>query len=197
VDDAAKRLKTEPTGEQRGSGKQERKPEPRYLVVGQVVGAHGTRGELRVTILSDDKHRFGLLERIFIGLEDEEPVAYPLESHRLHKGMVLLKIRGLDDRTAAETLRGYLIQIPLAEAIALEEGEYFEHQIIDLEVWTVSGQYLGSVEEIIYTGANDVYVIRGPEPNHRQILVPAIEEVVLEIDLEAGRLVVELPEGLV
>jgi 16S rRNA processing protein RimM len=93
-------------------------------------------------------------------------------------------------------MQGTLIQVPLAEAIPLQEGEYFEHQVLGLSAWTVEGENLGEVAEIIYTGANDVYVIRSPGPTRREILVPALEDVVLEIDLEARRMTVALPEGL-
>jgi 16S rRNA processing protein RimM len=159
------------------------------------MGAHGVRGELKVEILTDDPHRFGRLDRVLVGLEDEEPVAWPLEGYRLHKGRALLKLANCDDRNAAETLRGYLIQIPSEEALPLEEGEYYEHQVIGLDVWTAAGERLGELIEILYTGANDVYVVRG-QGQAREILIPAIEGVVLAVDLEAGRLVVELPDGL-
>jgi 16S rRNA processing protein RimM len=160
------------------------------------VGAHGVRGELKVQILTVDARRFGLLEQVFIGLEDEEPVAWLLEGYRLHMGRVLLKLRGCDDRTAAAAMRGYLVQVPREEAIPLEEGEYFEHQILGLEVWTAAGELLGEVVDILYTAANEVYVVQGPNLGRRELLIPAIEDVVLEVDLEAGRLVVELLEGL-
>jgi 16S rRNA processing protein RimM len=161
------------------------------------VGAHGLRGELTIKLLTDDPHRFGRLERVFIGLEDTEPVPWSLEGYRLHKGRALLRLEGCDDRATAETLRGYLVQVPREEAIPLEEGEYFEHQILGLVVWTRAGERLGIVEEIIFTGANDVYVVRDSALDLREILIPAIEDVVLEVDLAAGRLVVDLPQGLV
>jgi 16S rRNA processing protein RimM len=189
----AKRQETKRT--QQGSGAQGRAPEPRFLVIGRVAGVHGLYGELKVEILTDDPHRFGLLERVLIGLEDEEPVPWPLEGYRLHKGHALLKLGNCDDRTSADALRGYLIQVPREEALPLEEGQYFEHQVVGLDVWTVDGEYLGEVVEILYTGANEVYVIGGG-PAGRELLIPAIEDVVLEVDLEGGRLVVKLLEGL-
>ncbi len=179
-----------------GSGEQRRASEPRFLAIGRVVGVHGVRGELKVEILTQDPQRFGQLERVFVGLEGEEPVPWPLEAYRLHKGRALLKLAQCDDRNTAETLRGYLLQVPLEEAIPLEEDEYYEHQILDLDVWTVAGEHLGRVADIIYTGANEVYVVRSVAPVLREILIPAIEDVVLEVDLEAGHLVVELPAGL-
>jgi 16S rRNA processing protein RimM len=166
------------------------------LAIGRVAGVHGLRGELKVDILTDDPHRFGLLERVLVGLEDEEPVPWPLEGYRLHKGRVLLKLDNCDDRTTADTLRGHLIQVPLEEAIPLEEGQYFEHQILELDVWTAGGEHLGQVAEILYTGANEVYVVQAAGQRRRELLIPAIEDVVLEVDLEGSRLVVELPEGL-
>lgn len=180
----------------RGSGRHGRDPEPRYLAIGHVVGAHGLRGELKVEILTDSPERFGLLDRVYIGLEDEEPVSRSLKGYRLHHGHALLRVEGCEDRTAAEALRGYLIQVDRGQALPLDEGEYFEHQILDLEVWTHSGEYLGRVEEIIYTGANEVYVVRNERESGREILIPAIQEVVVAVDLESGRLVVQLLDGV-
>ncbi len=199
MDAAAKRQSTadrRTTETDRGSGEQGRAPEPRFLAIGQVVGAHGVRGELRVEILTYDPHRFGRLQQVFVGLEGQDPVAWSVEGYRLHRGRALLKLATCDDRTTAETLRGVLLQVPLEEALPLEEGEYYEHQIVGLEVWSVAGEHLGEVIEILYTGANDVYLVRSACPGRREILIPAIEEVVREIDLESGRLVVELLEGL-
>ncbi|MFC2023556.1 ribosome maturation factor RimM [Chloroflexota bacterium] len=173
-----------------------RTPEPRYLIIGQVVRPHGLRGELKVLAMTDDPSRFGLLEQVYLGREDEEPVTRSIEGYRMDKDGVLLKLGGCDDRAAAEMLRGLLVQIPLEAALPLEEGEYYEHQILGLDVWTASGEHLGAVSQIIVTGANDVYVVQSGDPKRREILIPAIEDVVLEVDLEGGRLVVELPEGL-
>jgi 16S rRNA processing protein RimM len=109
----------------------------------------------------------------------------------------LLKIEGCDDRSTAETLQKYLVQIPFEESLPLDEGEYYEHQIVGLAVWTEAGERLGLVDEILYTGANDVYVVRSDLDSRRPILIPAIADVVQAVDLEGGRLVVTLPPGLV
>jgi 16S rRNA processing protein RimM len=191
VTDAARRLTR---GKGRGSGRQGRAPEPRYLAIGQVAGAHGLRGELKTEILTEEPARFGRLNRVYVGREGEDPLPRRLEAFRFHQGRVLLKIEGCEDRTAAEALRGVLIQVPIEEAIPLQEGEYYEHQVIGLAVWTITGEPLGKVAEILYTGANDVYLVRAPD--RKEILIPAIAGVILEVDLEAGRLVVELLEGL-
>ena len=181
---------------ERGSKAQGSALEPRYLVVGQIAGAHGLQGELKVKLLTDDPNRFSQLDQVFLGLNDEEPTARKLQGYRLHKDRALLQLEGCNDRATAQTLRGLLVQVPREEAIPLEEDEYFEHQILGLSVWTVDGTCLGTIEEIVYTGAHEVYVIQNPAPGQREILIPAIKDVVLEVDLDAGRLTVELLEGL-
>jgi 16S rRNA processing protein RimM len=191
VTDAAQRLTRE---KDRGSGRRGRAPEPRYLAIGRVAGAHGITGELKVQILTDEPTRFGRLTQVYVGREGEEPQPRTLEGARLHQRRVLLRLEGCTDRTSAEALRGILIQVPIEEAIPLEEGEYYEHQIVGLAVSTTAGEPLGEVVEILYTGANDVYVVR--RANRQEILLPAIASVIVEVDLEAGRLVVQLPEGL-
>lgn len=185
------------TEQERGLGRQGGAPEPRFLVVGKIVGAHGIRGELKVEVMTQDPHRFQWLDRVYLGLEDEEPVPWALEGYRLHKGRALLQLNDCRDRTTAETLQGLFVQVPLEEAISLQDGEYFEYQIIGLEAWAVTGERMGKVVEIIFTGANDVYVVHGPAPDRREILIPVIEGVVLEIDLDEGQVTVELPEGLI
>ncbi len=160
-------------------------------MIGEVLRPQGVRGEVRVRVLTDFPERFQALESVYLG-QALTPVL--VESTRLHQGYVLLKLAGYDDRTSVELLRHALVQIPIEEAMPLEEGEYYLYQVVGLATWTKQGEYLGRVREVLSTGANDVYVIRGPKG---EILLPAIDEVVRDVDLEAGRLTVELMEGLV
>jgi 16S rRNA processing protein RimM len=183
--------------QQQGSGAQFGVSEPLYLAIGRINGAHGIRGELKVKVLTADAHRFDGLNRVYLGRdEDNEPVPRSLLGYRVHKGRALLRLEGIEDRSVAEALKGYLVQIPFEEVPPLEEDEYFEHQILGLEVWTTSGEFLGCVSEILYTGANEVYVVNDPTQDRRDTLIPAIAEVVQQVDLAAGRLVVQLLEGL-
>jgi 16S rRNA processing protein RimM len=176
---------------QRPSIASERKKEPRLLVIGEVLRPHGVRGEVRVRVLTDFPERFRLLKSVYLG-RTPKPVA--VESVRLHQRYVLLKLAGYDGRTAVESLRHALVQIPIEEAMPLEEDEYYLYQVVGLAAWTTQGEYLGRVREVLSTGANDVYVIRGPKG---EILLPATDEVVREVDFAAGGLTVELMEGLV
>jgi 16S rRNA processing protein RimM len=107
---------------------------------------------------------------------------------------LLLKLGGCDDRTAAELLRGMLVQVPAESAAPLESDEFYQFQIIGLAVETDTGQHLGKVVEVLETGANDVYVVRGPSG---EVLLPAVDEVVREVDPASGRMVVHLLPGLV
>ena len=141
--------------------------------------------------MTDAPDRFALLRNVYLG---PEAVPFALEGFRLHKGSALLKLEGCHDRAAVEKLRGQLVQIPIEEAMPLEQDEYYEYQIVGLAVWTAGGECLGTVYEIISTGSNDVYVVRG---KGRDILIPAIEDVVLEVNLAKRRLIVELMEGLI
>lgn len=172
-------------------GRGGRLPAPRYLVIGRVLAPWGVRGEVKVELLTDWPDRFALLQRIYLG-KDLRP--HVLERFRLHKGKAILKLGDCESREAVDGLRGQFIQIPVEEAMPLGEDEYYEYQIIGLGVWTREGEYLGQVREVLYTGANDVYVVRGED---REILIPALEDVVLEVDLEGGRIIVELMEGLI
>jgi 16S rRNA processing protein RimM len=161
-----------------------------YLEIGRIVAPFGLAGEARVMPLTDFPERFAELRRVLVG---EALKPYVVDRTRAARGQILLKLRGVDDATAAESLRGSLLRIPSAEAVKLPEDQYFWYQIIDLEVFTQAGERLGKVAEILRTGANDVYIVRGHKGD---LLLPAIEDVIREVDLEAGRLVVELMPGL-
>lgn len=118
--------------------------------------------------------------------------ALKIERLRTVSGKTVVKLSGVDDRNAAEALRGQLLEVPEAELMALPPDTYFHHQIVGLTVMTTDGRELGAVTEILQTGSNDVYVVRG----EREYLIPAIGDVVKEVDLRAGRLVLDPIPGL-
>jgi len=155
-----------------------------------VLRPHGVRGELRVEILTDYPERLPSHRILYIG---PEPTPYQVEGVRFHRGAALIKLAGCDDRNAAEELRGQWVQISIEAAVPLEEGEYYHFQVVGVEVVTTEGEPLGRVAEVIETGANDVYVVHGPRG---EVLIPAIEDVVRELDLEARRMIVEILPGL-
>ncbi len=169
-------------------------PELRYLAVGRVVRAHGIRGEISATVLTDFPERFETTEWIYLGNEFAAE-AYRLEKYRWHKKNILLTLTGVTDRTQAEQLQGQFVQVPIEEAITLPEGSYYLYQLIGLQVVTTDNKVLGKIVDILETGANDVYVVKGDES--RQILLPAIPDVVKSIDMERSLITVELIDGLI
>jgi len=165
---------------------------PGYFVVGKIVGAHGVRGEVKVTLLTDNPERFRSGDRLFMESE-AGPVPVVVVSARPHKGMMLVKLASVPDRTTAELLQWRRLLIPEVEVMPLGEHENYAHDLIGLSVETVTGEVLGEVMEILFTPANDVYVVSGPRG---ELLLPALRDVVLRVDLEAGKMVVQVPDGL-
>ena len=176
--------------EGQGSGTSRRRPEPNYLAIGQVVRPFGLRGELKVHLVTEYPEQLGRLSTVYLGPKAEP---WAVEGVRLHKEEALFKLAGCDNRTAAEALRGAWVQIAREDVVPLEEDEYYEHQIVGITVVEQDGTVLGKLTEIISTGANDVYVVVGPEG---ELLLPAIESVILSIDLEADEMVVHILDGL-
>jgi 16S rRNA processing protein RimM len=118
---------------------------------------------------------------------------YRLEGYRFHGKWVLLKLAGIDDRTQAEALRDQWVWISPEQAAPLDEGEVYLHEMLDLEVVSDEGEALGQIAQIIETGANPVYVVRGLRG---ELLLPDTDEVILDVDLAARRVTVHLIEGL-
>jgi 16S rRNA processing protein RimM len=123
----------------------------------------------------------------------DDVTRYPVEVVRPHKGVLLIKLGGCDDRDAAEELRGMLVQIPFAEAMPLEEGEYYHFQMEGIDVETDAGEWLGQVAEVLEAGAHDVFLIRGPRG---EVLLPSVEDVILQLDLEARKMIVHILPGM-
>ncbi len=169
--------------------------QPRFLVIGQIVRPHGVRGEVRADIHTELPERFTWLKEIYLATDETgaDATTWLIEALRFHQGQVLLKLASMNDRDEAETLRGHWLLVPEDEAIPLEEGEYFLYQLVGLAVYTDEAELLGELVEVIETGANNVFVVRGAE---REWLLPDTDEVVLEIDFDSGRMTVHLIPGL-
>ncbi len=178
-------------GDSRSSG--DRQPELRYLAVGRVVRAHGLRGEVSVTLLTDFPERFETTEWVYLGNEFEA-TPYRLEKYRWHQDNVLLTLAGVADRNAAEQLKGQFVQVPIEEAVPLPDGSYYLYQLIGLRVESTEGEFLGAITDVLETGANNVYVV---QQENREILLPAIPDVIKTIDMTQGSMVVQLIEGLI
>ncbi len=164
------------------------------LVVAEIVGAQGLRGALRCRLVTDFPERFR--RGTVFGLQrtaDDEPLPVTLRSAKLNGEQVTLRFDELTDRTAAEGWRGADVVVAADQAVALPPGQFLWRDIIGLRVEDLQARPLGTVEEILRTGANDVYVARGPLG---EVLVPAISQVVKSIEPEHGRIVIDAIPGL-
>ena len=158
------------------------------IVVGRVVAPWGVKGEVKVEVMTDFPDRFSPGEEVHI---DGCPMR--IENSRWHKGRVTLKLDTVDSVEAAEKIRGRWLEIPSSKLRPLPQDQYYQFQLIGLEVWTTEGQHLGRIADILPTGSNDVYLVQG---ELGELLIPAIEDVVKSVELEKGRIVVELIAGL-
>lgn len=169
--------------------------QPRYLVLGEILRPHGILGELRMRILTDFPERIKSLKTVYIGKDpNAEVLGYKVEHMRMHQNYGLLKLSGVDDRTDADRLRELFVMVDFANAVPLEDDEIYLFQLIGLQVETETGEKLGKITEVLETGANDVYIISSP--NYGEILIPVLNETILKTDVEAGIMVVHLPDGL-
>ena len=155
------------------------------MLIGQVAGPFGVRGELKVDLRTDFPERFHRLVCVYLG---PQRARFEVERSRSHNDRTLLKLRGIDAPDQVDDLRGEEIFVPRAEAIPLAEGEYYLDDLVDMAVETVDGERVGRISEVLRTGANDVYVV----PRGRgSVLVPAIKDAIHLLDISGRRVVVE------
>ena len=166
-----------------------------WFEIGIIVKPQGIRGELRILPTTDDPERFVLLEEVYIRPKTPDtPVSYKLISSRQHKGLVLLKFAGVNDRNAAEKLVGGVLLIPPEKALTLDTDEYFIRDLVGLTVVTEDNQTLGQITNVFPTGANDVYVVQGTDGE--SFMIPAIKDVILAVSIAEKKMTVRLIEGL-
>lgn len=161
-----------------------------FVAIGRIGGPWGVRGDVKVTLHTDFPDRFKDLESVYLG-PDARP--YRLVAWRPHNKYVLIRLEGFDDATAAETLRGLWVQIPESQVIPLQGDEHYVYELLGLQVKTTDGRHLGEIAEILFTGANEVFVVWGEAG---EILIPYINDVIAREDLDAGEIIVEPVPGL-
>ncbi len=166
----------------------------RYITIGEITAPHGCRGEVRVTPLTDFPERFQATEQVYVLLGSLFLKKAVESAAFIHRNRIVLKLEGIDSPEQARQLHGALLQVPRQELWPLPEGAFYHFEIIGLKVITVEGSVLGEVTEILTTGGNDVYVVKGGMG--KEYLVPALKAIVKEIDTKAGLMVIEPPPGL-
>ncbi|PIV00093.1 MAG: 16S rRNA processing protein RimM [Syntrophobacterales bacterium CG_4_8_14_3_um_filter_58_8] len=163
------------------------------IEIGRIVRSHGLTGRVKAVSYLESPETLHDVSGLFVGRSVQDAVFVPLVAVQTGKGFFILQLSGVDDRDAAERLRGSSVWISSEKIVKPPDGEYYWNQIIGLQVLTEEDEILGRIEAVFPTGSNDVYVCRG---RGREILLPAIEEVVRKIDTERGVMVVRLLKGL-
>ena len=165
------------------------------ITIGQIVAAHGNKGEVKVYPLTDFPNRFEHLKQVVCQLK-HGTITLTIVSVRYHKELILLQFHEIDDISKAESLIMGLLKIGHEELMPLPEDHYYIFQLLGLDVFTIQGEYLGVISDIQKTGSNDVYVILHPETG-KEILIPALKQFVTVIDLPRRKILVEPIPGLI
>jgi len=164
-------------------------------VIGKVIAPHGVDGRVKVYPFSDFPERVHYLEDVHLELETERK-KYIVEKTSIHGRFWLIKLQGIDTRVQAEKLRESNIVIPLQERVSLPEDAYYHDQLIGLEVYSTDGELLGHITDVVSNGGHDQLLLKRTGQEKKESFIPAVKEFVREIDLSAGIMIVNLPEGL-
>lgn len=164
------------------------------FTIGKIINAQGIRGEVKVLPMTEFPERFDTMDKVRINNKGRIS-ELTLEGSRAHKNFIFLKFKEINTMNDALTLKDSLIQVTRDELVPLPEGRYYIFDLIDLPVYTVDGELLGHLKDVFQTGSNDVYTVKTPEG--KEVLLPAIPQVIKDINLTEKKIVVELMEGLI
>lgn len=171
------------------------------LKVGVITSTHGVRGEVKVFPTTDDVNRFKKLKQVKL-FTGKEYLPLEIESVKFFKNMVILKFKGLNLIEDVEKYRQKDLYVERKDAVRLKKDEYFIADLIGVQVFGEDGALIGTLKDVITTGANDVYAVEITEGNNlgveagTEVLLPAIKQCILEVDVEASKMVVHMMEGL-
>jgi 16S rRNA processing protein RimM len=160
------------------------------ITIGKIVAPHGVRGDVRIFPLTDFPERFHELKTVYV----DDVGQLKLESARPHKKFILLKFTGIDTMNEAAPLSSKLIKIRREDVVKLPEGQYYIFDIIGLNVFNEQGELLGVITDVLQPGSNDVYVVE--QQDKKELLVPAIKDVVKQIDIAGKKMLVKLQEEM-
>jgi 16S rRNA processing protein RimM len=168
-----------------------------WLNVGKLVNTHGLRGEVKILSQTDFPDvRFAPGSRLALVAPDgDQQITVQVSSSREHKGMFFLKLKEFNNINEVEKYKGWNVKVSDEHQVELDEGEYYYHEIIGCTVVTDEGEQLGTITEILRPGANDVWVVE--RSTGKQVLLPVIDEVVLQVDISQKQVTVHLMEGLI
>ena len=166
----------------------------KYLEIGQIVNTFGIKGQVKIVPFTDDITRFDELKEIYVEKKNELKL-FQIEQVNYKKNMVILKLKGIETVEEAEKLRNCYLKIDRKDAKKLPKDTYFIVDLLGLDVYTDEGKLLGKVDDIYNAGSSDIYVVK--DELGKQILLPAIKDVLKEVDLENKKIIVHIIKGLV
>ncbi|WP_334305492.1 ribosome maturation factor RimM [Romboutsia sedimentorum] len=163
-----------------------------HFKIGQIVSTQGLKGEVRVYSYTDDIYRFDDLETFYLGKDLENK--WIVEKVRYKGNMVIMKIKGINTVEEAEKLKNKFMYVSREEGRELEEGEFFISDMIGIDVYTVDGQHVGVLDDVLQYAANDVYVIKGAE--NKEYMIPAMLKFVPTIDMSERKMIIDPIAGM-
>lgn len=164
------------------------------LQVGVITAPHGLKGEVKVFPMTDDVRNFEKYKEVILDTGKEQ-IMLEIGGVRFFKNLAILKFKGIDDINDVEQYQKMGLWIKREQSRPLKKGEYFIADLIDLQVFTENGKEFGTLKDVMQTGANDVYIIDTME--HGEVLVPAIKECILNVDIDNRRMDIHLLDGLI
>ena len=164
-----------------------------FLEIGQIVNTFGIKGMVKIKPFTDDIRRFDDLKKVYIE-NNKSRKEYEIEEVKYHKEMVLIKFKGVETVEQAELLRNYYLKVKREDEPELDDGTFYIVDLLGLEVYSDEGNLLGKLEDIYNTGSNDIYVVKNELG--KQLLLPAISDVIKDINLDEKRIVVHILNGL-
>ncbi|UHA73961.1 ribosome maturation factor RimM [Paenibacillus sp. 481] len=169
----------------------------KMFTVGKVVNTQGIRGEIKVYPQTDfPEVRFAKdSELLMINPETNQTIPVKVERSREHKNMYVVKLEQFDNINDVEKYKGWILKVTEADLLELPDNEYYYFEIVGCRVVTDEGEELGTIKEILAPGANDVWVVK--QPKGKELLIPVIDEVVLDVNVQEKLVTVHLMEGLV
>ncbi|MDO9555433.1 MAG: ribosome maturation factor RimM [Atribacterota bacterium] len=165
-----------------------------FIMIGKVVSTQGNKGEVNVLPLTDSIDRFKNLDNVFLRNKNSQTILN-VEKIRIKKDMVILKLKGIENIEEAKVIVGSFLEVERKNAVKLSKDTYFIFEIIGLEVYDENNIFLGKVENVISTGSNDVYVVKSKDKE--ELFIPAIREVVKNVNLEKKRITIKMVDGLI
>lgn len=164
-----------------------------FFEIGKIAGTHGIKGTLKIFPTTDVHERFELLDEVILEIKNEKKVC-KVDKVAYHKNFVLLTLKEYNDINQVEGFKNGRVLIPEEKALPLGKDEYYTRDLYDMEVYTDEGERLGTLKEVYTTGANDVYGVK--DENGNEILIPAIKQCIIAVDVANRKMTVKLLEGL-